>query len=80
MITTFRRFGRFVRPYRWRLTAGTSLAIVQIVIGLAEPWPLALVVDHVLAPTRGARSSPIAAVVPATWSATAPERGNVAAS
>ena len=71
MITTFRRFGRFVRPYRWRLTAGTSLAIVQIVIGLAEPWPLALVVDHVLAPKRGARSSPIAAVVPATWSATA---------
>ena len=71
MITTFRRFGRFVRPYRWRLTAGTSLAIVQIVIGLAEPWPLALVVDHVLAPKRGARFSPIAAVVPATWSATA---------
>ena len=71
MIKTFRRFGRFVRPYRMRLAAGTSLAVVQIVIGLAEPWPLALVVDHVLAPKRGGKSSPIAAVLPANWSPTA---------
>ena len=68
MIATFRRFGRFVRPYRVRLAAGTALAVAQIVIGLAEPWPLALVVDHVLAPKPGARASPIAAVLPANWS------------
>lgn len=71
MIATFRRFGRFVRPYRVRLAAGTALAVVQIGIGLAEPWPLALVVDHVLAPESGTRTSPIAAILPATWSPTA---------
>ena len=67
MIVTFRRFREFVRPYRLRLSVGTSLAVLQILIGLAEPWPLALVVDHVLAPHR-AHTGRIGGVLPAAWS------------
>ena len=53
MITTFRRFRRYVRPY-WALLAGGSfLALLQIAFGLFEPWPLALIVDRVVAdPTK----------------------------
>ena len=49
MIRTFRRFARFVRPYRRVLAGGCLLALLQIAFGLFEPWPLALIVDGVVA-------------------------------
>ncbi len=35
---------------RWPLTLGATLAVVEVLVGLAAPWPLALVVGHVLTP------------------------------
>ncbi len=38
----------YVRPYRRVLTLGGSCAIVDVLAGLAQPWPLRIVVDDVL--------------------------------
>ena len=43
----------FVRPYRLILAVGGFLAVVEVLLGLALPWPLKFVVDDVLrAPAR----------------------------
>src|SRR6478609_6219961 len=46
--------GRGLRPYagrqRWQLTLGAALAVVEVLISLAQPWPVALLVGHVLTP------------------------------
>lgn len=49
MISALRTFGPFVRTHRRLLVVGGVLALLQVVVGLAEPWPLRLIVDHVLA-------------------------------
>lgn len=53
MISTFRRFAPFVQRH-WRLlAAGNLLALLEIILGLAEPWPLAFLVDHVIGDEPG---------------------------
>ena len=38
----------FVRPYRGMLALGGFLAVIEVLLGLAQPWPLKFVVDDVL--------------------------------
>ena len=38
----------FLRPYRNRIVAIAILAIIEIVLSAAAPWPFKLVVDSVL--------------------------------
>jgi ATP-binding cassette subfamily B protein len=38
----------FIRPYRGRVTLLACLMLVEIVLGAAQPWPFAWVIDHVL--------------------------------
>ena len=52
MISAFRNFGRFVLPYRAVLVFGGLLAVVEVAVSLAEPWPLSWVVDRVLRAER----------------------------
>jgi ATP-binding cassette subfamily B protein len=48
MIGTFVSFRRFVSAYRRRLFVGVVLALVETGFGLAQPWPLKIIVDDVL--------------------------------
>ncbi len=48
MILAFRTFRQFARPYRRALGLGALLAILEVIVRLAEPWPLRMVVDRVL--------------------------------
>jgi len=48
VIRTLTRFRRFMVPYRRLLGVGGSLAVLDVVLGLAAPWPLKIVVDDVL--------------------------------
>lgn len=49
VLAVLRRFSGHVRPYRRLLALGALLAVLEVVVRLAEPWPLRLVVDHALA-------------------------------
>jgi ATP-binding cassette, subfamily B, bacterial len=40
----------FVRPYRRVLAFGGLIAVLEVVVGLAQPWPLKWIVDEVLRP------------------------------
>jgi ATP-binding cassette subfamily B protein len=42
----------YLRPYRGLAAASIALSVCSIVIGLAEPWPLAFMVDSVLGTHR----------------------------
>jgi ATP-binding cassette, subfamily B, bacterial len=53
VITAVSRFRRFVLPYRWALVLGALLAVVEVGVSLAQPWPLKSVVDGVLEPAGG---------------------------
>lgn len=53
MIDTFREFRSFLYPYRRALGLGGVLAVVEVALALAQPWPLTYVIDHVLAPAAG---------------------------
>ncbi len=48
MIKTLRKFAPFARPYRRALALGALLAVLEVAVSLAEPWPLRTVVDSVL--------------------------------
>jgi ATP-binding cassette, subfamily B, bacterial len=50
VIRVLRSFGRHVRRYRAVLAVGAILAVFEVVVRLAEPWPLRVVVDHALTP------------------------------
>ncbi len=41
----------FVKPYRRVLLFGGLLAVLEIIVALAQPWPLKFVIDTVFAPT-----------------------------
>jgi ATP-binding cassette, subfamily B, bacterial len=47
------RFRSYARPYRRQLIGGALLTILDVVLSLAEPWPLRFVVDDVLRPVNG---------------------------
>jgi ATP-binding cassette subfamily B protein len=38
----------FLRPYRLALSISAALGLVDVVLGLARPWPLQLAVDHAI--------------------------------
>ncbi len=48
MIPTLGRFRRYMVPFRRVLAVGAALAVLDIGLGLAAPWPLKIVVDDVL--------------------------------
>ncbi len=50
MIAALRTFGVYARHYRGLLALGGSLAVLEVLVRLAEPWPLRIIIDHVLAP------------------------------
>lgn len=51
-----RFLARHARPYTGVLAAGGSFALLEVLAGLAQPWPLSFVVDRVLDPAeQGAR-------------------------
>jgi ABC-type multidrug transport system fused ATPase/permease subunit len=63
MIRTFLSFRRFVSPYRWSLVVGVLLAVVETGFGLAQPWPLKIIVDDVLMPgASGSGTTSIAGI------------------
>ncbi len=49
MIRTLIAFRTFARRYLGLLILGGSLALLEVLVRLAEPWPLRLVVDYVVA-------------------------------
>ncbi len=52
MTAALRTFLPFTRRYRRALAIGAPLSVLEVVIGLAKPWPLQAVVDTVLTPGR----------------------------
>jgi ATP-binding cassette, subfamily B, bacterial len=48
-VTTVKAVWPFLRPHRATLLLGAFLAALEVVVGLAQPWPLKYVVDTVLA-------------------------------
>jgi ATP-binding cassette, subfamily B, bacterial len=46
----FRAIWPFVRPYRRVLAFGGLIAVLEVAVGLAQPWPLKWIVDGVLNP------------------------------
>ncbi|MCX6522586.1 MAG: ABC transporter ATP-binding protein [Actinobacteria bacterium] len=48
----------FIRPYRRVLAVGGLLAALEVVVGLAQPWPLKWVVDELLADDATASDHP----------------------
>jgi ABC-type multidrug transport system fused ATPase/permease subunit len=48
MIATFVRFRSYLAPYRRLLALGAFLATLDIGFGLAQPWPLKVVVDQLV--------------------------------
>ncbi|MGD9792076.1 MAG: ABC transporter ATP-binding protein [Acidimicrobiia bacterium] len=53
----FKLFRPFLRPYRRSLGLGVLLAVAEVAVGLAQPWPLRFIVDHVLPEQGSALSS-----------------------
>lgn len=58
-LDTMRRLGPYARPMRRSLIVGVLLALVEVAIGLLQPWPLQWVVDNVLAPTERGATAPV---------------------
>ena len=50
MIEALRTFRPYAARYRGMLLLGALLAVAEVVVRLAEPWPLRIVVDHVILP------------------------------
>jgi ATP-binding cassette, subfamily B, bacterial len=50
MIRTLRRAFPQLRPYRSAFGLGSFLAVIEVALHLAQPWPLTFVVDRVLTP------------------------------
>jgi ATP-binding cassette subfamily B protein len=57
VLGTVRALAPYARPLRRALGLGLLLAVVEVGIGLAQPWPLQWVVDNVLQPEGGATPS-----------------------
>ena len=46
-----------MRGYRKLLVISLTLSVITSVVALAEPWPLAIVIDNVLGTHRAARAA-----------------------
>ena len=44
----FRRALRYVRPYTRMAVGSSAVLVMAALIGLLAPWPLKVVVDHIL--------------------------------
>ena len=49
MITTLKCLRPFARQHRWALTCGGVLAVLEVLVDLAQPWPISLLIGNVLA-------------------------------
>ncbi|CAN5210759.1 ABC transporter ATP-binding protein [soil metagenome] len=70
---TLRRFGPHLRRQRLAIAAGSTALLVEILLRLAEPWPLKFIIDSVVAPivpTGPADPANGAAGVPGGWDVT----------
>ena len=52
MIQALRTFRPYAARYRGMLLLGAALAVAEVIVRLAEPWPLRIVVDHVVSADR----------------------------
>ena len=69
MIATIRCLRPFARKHRRALTAGGLLAVLEVLVNLAQPWPVSLLVGSVLTKSGSAPTmSPTTAVVAAVGS------------
>jgi ATP-binding cassette subfamily B protein len=55
----------FLRPHRKRVLLLSGLMLVQIALGVLEPWPLKVVIDYVLSADRRPLPEPVAGWVAA---------------
>jgi ATP-binding cassette subfamily B protein/subfamily B ATP-binding cassette protein MsbA len=55
----------FLRPYRGRVTLLGVLLASEIALGALQPWPMAIVIDYVLAPTPKAIPAGVAPLISA---------------
>jgi ATP-binding cassette, subfamily B, bacterial len=65
MIAVLRRLRPYAGRYKYPLIAGALLALFEVLISLAQPWPLALLVDKVLSvpvAADGAAAAPASAL------------------
>jgi len=53
VISALRRYAGLAVPYRRTLSAGALLAVLDIALSLATPWPLKIIVDDVLRSKAG---------------------------
>lgn len=69
MIATIRCLRPFARKHRRALTTGGLLAVLEVLVNLAQPWPVSLLVGSVLTKSGSAPTmSPTTAVVAAVGS------------
>jgi ABC-type multidrug transport system fused ATPase/permease subunit len=69
MIATLRCLRPFARQHRRALIGGGLLAVLEVLVNLAQPWPVALLVGHVLTNSASTPSmSPTRAVTAAVGS------------
>jgi ABC-type multidrug transport system fused ATPase/permease subunit len=62
MIRLFITFRSRLRPYAGLLAVGLAFAVLEVLVGLAQPWPLRFVVDSVLGPEAELGVTPQTAV------------------
>jgi len=70
MITTLMCLRPFARQHRRALMGGAFLAVLEVLVNLAQPWPISLLVGHVLTRSDepGPNISPATAVTAAVGS------------
>ena len=47
----------FIHPYRAQLAVGASLAALEVIVQLAQPWPLKWIVDELMSPQPSGRAA-----------------------
>ena len=62
-MTTWRLFGPFIRPYRWRVALALLASVGSVATDLLRPWPLKIIVDNVLSPTHAHHQARIDAII-----------------
>ena len=48
------RFGRYVRPHRWKLLAALGGAVGAVAMQIAAPWPIKVIFDYILSDNMSA--------------------------
>jgi len=58
-MSVYRRTLRYFRPFLGETVLGTVLMLVGIGLGLLKPWPLAIIINEILAPGNAQRVAPV---------------------